>query len=178
MRIIGGAWRGRPIEAPKGDGTRPTTDRVREALFSMLASRIGTFEGLRVADLFAGSGALGLEALSRGADHCTFVEPDRGAVAALQANIATLDAQADVVSRPVEGIHATSTPYDVILLDPPYGKGLVETTISLLAERRWIAPSAWLSIETEPGFDAELPGLARDTVKKFGKSQIQLFRAI
>jgi len=178
MRIIGGAWRGRPIEAPKGEGTRPTTDRVREALFSMLASRLGTFEGLRVADMFAGSGALGLEALSRGAAHCTFVEPNRSAVSALQTNIATLGAHADVVSRPVEGIREASTPCDLILLDPPYGRGLVETTVPILADRGWIAPSAWFSIETEPGFDAELPGLTRDTVKKFGKSQIQLFRAI
>ena len=76
VRIIAGAWRGRPLEAPPGMGTRPTADRVRETLFSMLASRLGSFEDLRVADLFAGSGALGLEALSRGAASATFVEND------------------------------------------------------------------------------------------------------
>ena len=77
MRIIAGDWRGRPIEAPPGQATRPTADRVRETLFSMLASRLGSFEELRVADLFAGSGALGFEALSRGAASATFVESDR-----------------------------------------------------------------------------------------------------
>ena len=76
MRIIAGQFRGRPLQAPSGLATRPTADRVREALFSMLASRVGSFEDLRVADLYAGSGALGLEALSRGAAHCLFVERD------------------------------------------------------------------------------------------------------
>lgn len=177
MRIIGGEWRGRTIETPPGDRTRPTTDRVREALFSMLASRLGSFAELRVADLFAGSGALGLEALSRGAAHCTFVERDRSAVSALQANISTLGAAADVESRPVENIRAASAPYDLIFLDPPYAQALVEPTIAILFEHGWIAPSAWLSIETEPGYDTALSRLSRDTVKKFGKSQIQLFRA-
>ena len=88
MRIIAGAWRGRPLEAPAGTATRPTSDRAREGLFSMLASRIGSFEGLHVADLFAGTGALGLEALSRGAAHCTFVEKDRAALDALRRNVA------------------------------------------------------------------------------------------
>ena len=78
-RISAGDWRGRPLQAPAGQGTRPTSDRTRETLFSMLVSRLGSFEGLRVADLYAGSGALGLEALSRGAGHATFVEKDLGA---------------------------------------------------------------------------------------------------
>ena len=81
MRIIAGEWRGRGIEAPAGAGTRPTADRVRETLFSRLASRLGSFEDLRVADLFAGSGALGLEALSRGAACAAFVESDAAASA-------------------------------------------------------------------------------------------------
>jgi len=86
MRIIAGQWRGRVLAAPKGDATRPTADRTREALFSMLTSRVGDFEGLAVADLFAGSGALGFEALSRGAASCLFVEQDRAALDALRAN--------------------------------------------------------------------------------------------
>ncbi|MEL6488148.1 MAG: RsmD family RNA methyltransferase, partial [Pseudomonadota bacterium] len=93
MRIISGQWRGRKLTAPKGDLTRPTADRTRETLFSMLTSRLGSFEGLEVADLFAGSGALGLEALSHGAAHCLFVEQDREAARTLRANIAALDAQ-------------------------------------------------------------------------------------
>ncbi|HMO69973.1 MAG TPA: RsmD family RNA methyltransferase, partial [Novosphingobium sp.] len=93
MRIIAGQWRGRKLGAPTGDATRPTADRTRETLFSMLVSRIGSFEGLAVADLFAGSGALGLEALSRGAATCLFVEQDAPAIRALRANIAALRAQ-------------------------------------------------------------------------------------
>ncbi len=100
MRIIAGEWRGRPLEAPPGQATRPTSDRAREGLFSMLASRIGSFEGLQVADLFAGTGALGLEALSRGAAHCTFVEKDRAALDVLGANIARLGAAARATSAP------------------------------------------------------------------------------
>src|SRR5688572_30976838 len=94
MRIIAGEWRGRPLVAPEGRATRPTSDRAREGLFSMLASRIGGFEGLHVADLFAGTGALGLEALSRGAAHCTFVDNDREAVASIRRNIETFGATA------------------------------------------------------------------------------------
>src|ERR1700744_1452806 len=94
MRIIAGRWRGRPLKAPLGATTRPSADRTREALFSMLASRLGTFEGLGVVDLFAGTGALGLEALLRGAARGVFVEQDRAALAALRANIAKLGATA------------------------------------------------------------------------------------
>ncbi len=93
VRIIAGQWRGRKLTVPPGDGTRPTADRTRETLFSMLVSRLGSFEGLRFADLFAGSGALGLEALSRGAESCLFDEMDPAALRALRANIAHLQAQ-------------------------------------------------------------------------------------
>src|SRR5216117_1200330 len=92
MRIIAGEWRGRAIEGPPGLATRPTADRVRETLFSMFASRLGTFEDLRVADLFAGSGALGLEALSRGAASATFVENDAAAAAVIRRNAERLGA--------------------------------------------------------------------------------------
>ena len=89
MRIIAGKWRGRTLDAPPGMDTRPTADRVRETLFNMLASRLGSFEQLRVADLFAGSGALGFEALSRGAAHASFVERDPKAIAAIRHNAAS-----------------------------------------------------------------------------------------
>ena len=95
MRIIAGQWRGRPLTAPKGDATRPTADRTRETLFSMLLSRIGSFEGLAIGDFFAGSGALGLEALSRGAASCLFVEQDKAALDAT--NLVT---SAVVISAP------------------------------------------------------------------------------
>src|SRR3546814_6311812 len=102
MRIFAGQWRGRPLVAPKGDAPRPTADRTREALFSMLASRLGSFEDLAIADLFAGSGALGLEALSRGAASCLFVEQDGAALDALRSNVAKLGATgADVRAQSV-----------------------------------------------------------------------------
>ena len=93
MRIVAGEWRRRELRAPPGEATRPTADRTRETLFAMLLSRLGSFEDLAVADLFAGSGALGLEALSRGAASCLFVEHDPAAIRALRANIANLRAQ-------------------------------------------------------------------------------------
>ena len=98
MRIIAGRWRGRVLEAPRGRGTRPTADRVRETLFSMLASRLGSFEDLRVADLFAGSGALGFEALSRGAAQASFVENDSKAAAIIRANAEKLGAQIQLLA--------------------------------------------------------------------------------
>lgn len=125
MRIIAGKWRGRTIEAPPGQATRPTADRVRETLFSMLASRLGSFDELRVADLFAGSGALGIEALSRGAARAVFIESDRAAARVINDNLAALGLEgvgtvrvADVVTW-VES--STDAPYDLILVDPPYG---------------------------------------------------------
>ena len=123
MRIIAGEWRRRPLQAPPGEATRPTADRTRETLFSMLVSRLGGFEALSVADLFAGSGALGLEALSRGAANCLFVEQDPAAIRALRANIAALRAQqqCDVRATSVLQLGPASRPIDLLLLDPPYG---------------------------------------------------------
>src|SRR6476661_3133305 len=115
MRIISGEWRGRPLSAPEGRDTRPTSDRAREGLFSILASRLGTFEGLHVADLFAGTGALGLEALSRGAAYCLFVESDRSALAALSRNIAAFGAgeRTWVQTQPLEYARPPERPCDI-----------------------------------------------------------------
>src|SRR6478735_7884803 len=117
MRIISGQWRGRQIVAPKGDATRPTADRTRETLFNMLASRVGSFEGLTVADLFAGSGALGLEALSRGAASCVFVEHDAAALDAIRANMAMLGARDRIEVRrgSVMELGPANAPYDLLL---------------------------------------------------------------
>src|SRR5205085_6438388 len=125
VRIIAGQWRGRPLEAPPGRGTRPTSDRAREGLFSMLASRLGSFGDLQVADLFAGTGALGLEALSRGAAHCVFVEKDRGALDILRRNIDRLGAGelAEIRAQSVEHAPQPARPFDLILMDPPYRAG-------------------------------------------------------
>ena len=173
MRIIAGRWRGRTLFAPPGDATRPTSDRTREALFSMLASRLGSFEELRVADIFAGTGALGLEALSRGAARCTFVERDRDAVAALKANIAKLGAGGtDVRAQAAEGF--TGGPFDLVLLDPPYGSGLGQKILPKLT----LEPGAWVSIETAFNEDVEVPGFESDAERRHGKAKLTLLRRI
>jgi 16S rRNA (guanine966-N2)-methyltransferase len=171
MRIIAGAWRGRPIVAPEGLATRPTSDRTREALFSMLASRLGSFEGLRVADICAGTGALGLEALSRGAAHCTFVERDRIAIDTLKTNIAKLGANADVRSMAAESF--AGGPFDLVLIDPPYGTGLGQKVLAKIG----LAPGGWASIETAKGEMVEVPGFTVEVERVHGKAKITLLRA-
>jgi 16S rRNA (guanine966-N2)-methyltransferase len=172
LRIIAGTWRGRPIVAPKGLATRPTTDRTREGLFSMLASRLGSFESLKVADIFAGSGALGLEALSRGAAHCIFVDNDRAALDAIRANIAALGADGEV--RPGSAEHLRLPhPVDLAFLDPPYRSGLAAAALAKLD----LAPGAFVSVETTRDEDVAHPGLQVETVKIYGKAKITLLRA-
>lgn len=170
MRIIAGLWRGRPLIAPPGDATRPTADRTREALFSMLTSRLGSFEGLKVADVCAGTGALGLEALSRGAAHCTFVERDRAAVEALRANIARLGAQAEVRAIAAEGFNGG--PFDLVLIDPPYGTGLGQKILPQIA----LAPGGWASIETAKNEEVAVPGFTVEGERVHGKARVTLLR--
>jgi len=176
MRIIAGQWRGRPIVAPKGDATRPTADRTREALFSMLASRLGSFDELAVADLFAGSGALGLEALSRGAASCLFVEQDKSALDALRANIAKLGAKADVRAQSVLALGPARAPLDLVLMDPPYGTGAGAVALDKLARLGWIGPASWISIETARDEAVEVAGFAIDADKTYGKARVTLLR--
>jgi len=176
MRIIAGQWRGRPIIAPKGEATRPTADRMREALFSMLASRLGSFEELAVADLFAGSGALGLEALSRGAASCVFVEQDRAAVDALKANIAKLGAKADVRAQSVLALPPAAKPYDLILMDPPYGTGAGAVALDKLGRLGWVDDATWISIETAKNETIDVDGFTADVERVHGKGKITLLR--
>lgn len=175
MRIISGHWRGRALIAPPGATTRPTADRVREALFSMLTSRLGSFEGLRVLDGFAGTGALGLEAMSRGAAHATFVESDAAAIKALRTNIAGMKFSADVIAAPIESI-GNGLPCHLIMLDPPYGSGAGAPVLARLAERGWIAPHAIISVETgkKEALESDYEVLA---VRDHGKARLHLLRA-
>ncbi|MDP9413656.1 MAG: 16S rRNA (guanine(966)-N(2))-methyltransferase RsmD [Pseudomonadota bacterium] len=178
MRIIAGEWRGRAMLAPEGRATRPTSDRAREGLFSILQSRVGSFEGLRVADLFAGTGALGLEALSRGAGHCTFLDNDRNAFAALQRNIASFGAasRAEVRAQAVEYAGPPAAPCDILFLDPPYGTGLAEMALKRVGNAAWIVPGGLLSLETA-GERPDAPlGFEIETERRFGKAHILLLR--
>lgn len=178
MRIIAGQWRGRPLVAPKGDTTRPTADRTREALFSMLASRVGSFEDLAVADLFAGSGALGLEALSRGAASCLFVEQDKAAVDALRVNIARLGAKgADVRAASVMTLGPAIKPLDLILMDPPYATSAGSVALDKLARLGWTGPATWVSIETAKDETPEIAGFTAEASRIHGKARITLLRA-
>ena len=132
-RIIAGAWGGRRLATPSGSGTRPTSDRVREALFSSLESDLGGFDGLRVLDLYAGSGALGLEAASRGAAHVDLVESAKGAASTIARNITDLGAsEARLHRRSVERFVSTPHgPYDLVFIDPPYADDLTAVLASV-----------------------------------------------
>ncbi|WEK47318.1 MAG: 16S rRNA (guanine(966)-N(2))-methyltransferase RsmD [Candidatus Andeanibacterium colombiense] len=178
MRIIAGEWRGRPLKAPQGETTRPTADRTRETLFSMLVSRLGSFEGLVVADLFAGSGALGLEALSRGAAKAMFVEHDAAAIRALRENIANLRAQqrCDVKPGSVMSLGPLKEAPDLLLLDPPYETGAGAVALDKLKRLGWIAPHAWISVETSGREILDVKGFTVDTVRDSGKARLHLLR--
>ncbi|KQM99843.1 MULTISPECIES: 16S rRNA (guanine(966)-N(2))-methyltransferase RsmD [Sphingomonas] len=176
MRIIAGQYRGRQIVAPKGDATRPTADRMREALFSMLTSRVGSFEGLAVADLFAGSGALGIEALSRGAGSCLFVEQDKPALDALKGNLAKLGIRGDVRATSVMAMGPAPAPLDIILMDPPYDTGAGLVALDKLARLGWTSPATWISLETAKAEVVQLPGFEVDATRVHGKARLTLLR--
>jgi len=179
MRIVAGEWRGRKIVAPQGDGTRPTSDRTRETLFSMLVSRIGSFERLAVADLFAGSGALGLEALSRGAASCIFVEQDAGALKVLRANIDSLGARvrSDVRAASVLTLGPAKAPLDLIFLDPPYDSGAGAVAIDRLMRLGWIGSATWVSLETKASEPHGVRGMEAESERVVGKAKITLLRS-
>jgi len=147
LRIIGGSWRGRKLRFPPGTSIRPTPDRVRETLFNWLAARI---PGARCLDLFAGSGALGLEALSRGAAHVSFVEQDREAARALAATLAEWGARSTEVERTDARLYLARTPrpFDLVFLDPPFDSGLLPEAAALLESRGWLAPGALVYLES------------------------------
>jgi 16S rRNA (guanine966-N2)-methyltransferase len=177
MRIIAGEWRGRAIDAPPGQSTRPTADRVRETLFSMLTSRLGSFEDLRVADLFAGSGALGLEALSRGAAQATFVESDREALDTIRKNAARLDAgdKVRVIGSSALAL-PRSGPFDLIFADPPYAEGSGTAAVRAVAAAEWLAKGGWMSVETSRKDDVDPGEFAIEATRDAGRARLTLLR--
>ena len=175
MRIIAGTHRGRRIAAPRGAGTRPTGDRVREALFNLL----GPVDDATVLDLYAGSGALGLEALSRGAGRCVFVESDAGAVRTIKANLETLRLTGAVVvqrdaAATLADERAAGRRYDLVLLDPPYEAWpaledrLGELVPAVLGE------SGVVAVESDARIEPQLP-LDRVTTRRYGSARLTLF---
>jgi 16S rRNA (guanine966-N2)-methyltransferase len=176
MRIIAGTHGGRELTAPKGRATRPTSDRVREALFSIL----GDIRGLRVLDLFAGSGALGIEALSRGAAQATLVDSAAPAVAAIKRNLEALGARAEVVRQPaarfLQGASRDARQYDLVFLDPPYrdastlGRELTSALTPILA------PDARVVAESDRRSPLGLE-LALLDERRYGDTMIQIYAA-
>jgi len=164
MRVIAGAWRGKRLVAPPGIATRPTADRVRQALFDVLwhapwAGR-AVIEGARVLDAFAGSGAMGIEALSRGAAEATFLETDAAALAAIRANLRACRAEARgrVLRADATAPPPAAAPCGLVFLDPPYGKGLVQASLAALLGAGWIGREAVVVAEFGAGEPFGCPG--------------------
>ena len=184
MRVVAGRFRGARLTAPKGQATRPTSDRIREALFNILEHGLPDFalDDARVLDLFAGTGALGLEALSRGARFCLFVDQSAEARGLIRRNIEALQltGATKVWRRDATrlGDVGTMAPFDLLFLDPPYGQGLGETALAAALEGGWIVPGGIAVLEERT--DAEIPapegfeGLDRRT---YGDTQVVFLRA-
>jgi 16S rRNA (guanine966-N2)-methyltransferase len=152
MRIIAGAWKGRSLRAPEGGLTRPTADRVRQSMFDMLLHAPwggrAVLEGARVLDAFAGTGALGLEALSRGAAEAVFLEQDRAALSCLRANVAACGAGARATVLARDALRpGKGTGKSLIFLDPPYGRGLVQRSLNILRAEGWLLPGCLVVAE-------------------------------
>ncbi len=159
-RIISGHYRGRRLTVPEGRDIRPTTDRMRERLFSMLThSRYPAMQDAKVLDLFAGTGALGLEALSRGAAHVTFVEKARASLACINGNIETLKAQEACTLMPLDAskLPPAKEAFDIIFMDPPYRQDLVSPTLGAILEGHWLAAGGVIVCEMATDDTSELP---------------------
>lgn len=183
MRIVGGTLRGRNIASPQHEGLRPTSDRVRESLFNILAHGVDEFEleGARVIDLFAGTGALGIEAISRGAAFCLFVDSDAEARALIRTNIETfgLTGVTRIFRREATdlGPVGTMAPFNLAFLDPPYEKGLGEQALVSLNEGQWLVPGAIVVLEERAGIAVALPpSLAQIDQRTYGDTQILIAR--
>jgi 16S rRNA (guanine966-N2)-methyltransferase len=184
MRITGGTYRSRALRAPPGHATRPTSDRVREALFGILSSA-GAVEGARVLDLYAGTGALGLEALSRGAVHAVFVESARAAAAALRANVAALHvgdrvallaANVDVATPRI----VREGPFGLVLADPPWAivdTGDVARSLSILVQAGAFAAEAWVVVEhASRSVPPEVVGLSPFDARRYGDATLAFYK--
>ena len=185
MRIAGGRLRNRPLQAPAGRATRPTSDRVREAVFNVLAHGIEgfEFEGARALDLFAGTGAMGLEALSRGARFALFVDDSAAARAAIRRNAEALDVlgQIKIWRRDAArlGPCAPLAPFGLVFIDPPYGRGLGESALAGLAGGAWLEPGAVVVLEeAERAAVAAPDGFQVLDNRAYGDTQVIFLRQV
>lgn len=180
MRIVGGELRGKKLNTPVGLATRPTTDRVRESLFNILTNRID-FEGINVLDLFAGTGALGFEALSRGADFCLFVEIAKPAHTIIKSNIIQLGVsdRASLSKADAARLQSVEHPqvYDLVFADPPYRMGLGEKAAASLVENGWLADNAIFILEEDKSAMPEvIDKFERLDVRTYGGTTLGLFK--
>jgi 16S rRNA (guanine966-N2)-methyltransferase len=182
MRIVAGKFKGRRLEGPVSLATRPTSDRVRESLFNILAHGIDGFdlEGARVIDLFAGTGALGLEALSRGAKFCQFVEDSAEARSIIRKNADTMGAigQCKIWRRDATdlGPCAPQSPFDLALVDPPYGKGLGEKALASLVAGGWLSPGAVVVLEEAGEIQVKtVSGLTLHDERRYGDTLLLIY---
>jgi len=159
MRIIGGKFRGRKLKTPGAKDIRPTTGRLRESIFSALDHRIGGFHGKRIADIFSGTGALGLEALSRGAARATWVEKHSPGLSILKENISLLEVedQAKILRADARNLPKADKPFDVVFLDPPYGRGLAGPCMKSLLEKNWLDETSLIVLECDKNEALEIP---------------------
>jgi 16S rRNA (guanine966-N2)-methyltransferase len=173
-RIIAGAWKGRKLVAPAGLDTRPTNARARQAVFDILAHAPWCeLRGAKLLDVFAGTGAYGLEALSRGAASAVFFEQSPAALAALRQNIAACQANARVVAGDVLSA-PPGEPHDLVFLDPPYGQDFIAQALTVLHARNWIAHGAIIVAELGPGDEMETPTLLAE--RAHGKAGVKIWR--
>lgn len=186
MRIVAGRFKGRRLAAPEGkDAVRPTSDRAREAIFNVLLHRFQgrgfTLTGARVVDAFAGTGAMGLEALSRGAAHVTFLDLNRDALAALKANVRAVKAEGETR---IEAADATrpprpTAPCQLAFLDPPYEAGLLEPALAALLSGGWLAPGAIVVCEGPVTVDLTPPdGVEIADERRYGKAKVTFLRVL
>ncbi len=180
MRVIGGEYRGRRLRAPAGLRTRPTADRVREALFSIIAARV---EGARFLDGYAGTGAVGIEALSRGARRCVFIESDRAAARILGENIASVVAgeRARIITSPfstaIRALAAEEGAFDLVFIDPPFGAGEILRALRLVATGSLLAPAGLIVAQHDSRLELpEVEGaIERRRSCRYGSSRLSFF---
>ena len=175
MRIIAGSFRGRKLKSPEGRDTRPTSDRLRESIFSQLTHRLGgSFEGVRVADVFAGTGAMGLEAISRGAISAVFVEKHQG-LELIKANAELLGCtdKCKFLGADARNLPLVSEPIDLIFLDPPYGRELAEPALLSALKNKWLKTGAIAMIELAADDQFNCPeGFEEIQQKTSGKTKV------